>query len=116
MTRARKHLTLTYAQSRRAALQQTDRDRSRFVDEIPPNLLDWGVGEVNTERRPFERCRGKFRRGMTVRHSIFGDGDIVAVEPDGKNEKVTVVFQSAGRKKLIARYADLEILGNPSGS
>jgi DNA helicase-2/ATP-dependent DNA helicase PcrA len=110
MTRAKKQLTLTYARSRRAALQKTDRERSRFLNDISPNLLDWTAGGVTPSETPARRSRGRFRRGMVVRHAIFGQGTVLEVDPAGKDQKLTVLFPSAGRKKLMTRYADLEIL------
>jgi DNA helicase-2/ATP-dependent DNA helicase PcrA len=110
MTRARKQLTLTYAQSRRAALQRADRSPSRFLYEIPQNLLDWGAGDAAIAVHPVKPPRGRFHRGMVVRHLIFGKGTVVGVDSAGKDQKLTVQFTSAGRKRLMARYADLEIL------
>jgi DNA helicase-2/ATP-dependent DNA helicase PcrA len=111
MTRARNQLTLTYAQSRRAALQQTDREPSRFLSEIPPKLLDWGAGEpAPPKEKPPMRPGGRFRKGMVVRHALFGQGTIVEVDSAGKDQKLTVLFRNAGRKKIMTHYADLEIL------
>jgi hypothetical protein len=50
---------------------------------------------------------------MVVRHSLFGEGSIVAVENKGADQKVTVVFRKAGRKKLMTKFAELEILHRP---
>ncbi len=51
-----------------------------------------------------------------MRHSLFGEGSIVAVENKGPDQKVTVVFRKAGRKKLMTKFAELEILSKPSRS
>jgi len=111
MTRARSQLTLTYARSRRAALQQADRAPSRFLDEISAELLDW-KREMRTARpQPAPRARSSpYKRGTLVRHPLFGEGTVVEADPSGRDEKVTVVFRSAGRKKLVPRFANLEIL------
>jgi DNA helicase-2/ATP-dependent DNA helicase PcrA len=47
------------------------------------------------------------RLGMRVRHEQFGIGTVVAVEAYNDDQKVTVRFNAAGVKKLIARYAKL---------
>lgn len=49
-----------------------------------------------------------WRVGMKVRHPSFGLGIIKAREGMGENTKLTVNFQKAGRKKLVAQYASLE--------
>ncbi len=46
---------------------------------------------------------------MVVKHPLFGEGTVVEADPSGRDEKVTVVFRSAGRKKLVPRFANLEI-------
>jgi len=49
----------------------------------------------------------ELRLGMRVRHEQFGVGTVVAVEAYNDDQKVTVRFNVAGVKKLIARYAKL---------
>ncbi len=49
----------------------------------------------------------ELRLGMRVRHEQFGVGTVVAVEAYNDDQKVTVRFNGAGVKKLIARYAKL---------
>jgi DNA helicase-2/ATP-dependent DNA helicase PcrA len=49
------------------------------------------------------------RTGMRVRHPQFGVGTVVAVEQHNDDLKITVRFQSVGVKKLLAKYAKLEI-------
>ena len=78
--------------------------------EIPQNLLDWGAGHSAPAVEPVKRSRGRFRKGMVVRHPLFGPGNVVTVESRGDDQKLTVQFRSAGRKKLMARFADLEVL------
>ncbi len=115
MTRAKRHLTLTYACSRRAALQQSDRSPSRFLREIPNKLLEFKVSGTPARSTSLKKVSSRFKKGMTVRHSLFGEGSIVAVENKGPDQKVTVVFRKVGRKKLLAKFAELEILAKPAG-
>jgi DNA helicase-2/ATP-dependent DNA helicase PcrA len=110
MTRAKRLLTLTHAYTRRAALQQADRSPSRFLSEIPDALLELGSSGHRAPSTSPKKTASRFRKGMTVRHSLFGEGSIVAVENNGADQKVTVVFRKAGRKKLLTKYAELEIL------
>jgi DNA helicase-2/ATP-dependent DNA helicase PcrA len=48
------------------------------------------------------------KTGMRVRHKQFGVGIVMDVEDQGDDFKITVKFNSAGTKKLLARYAGLE--------
>jgi len=53
---------------------------------------------------------GVFAAGMQVSHKIFGKGKILSVEGAGPEAKVTVMFQGNVKKKLIAKFANLDIL------
>jgi DNA helicase-2/ATP-dependent DNA helicase PcrA len=48
--------------------------------------------------------------GMRVRHPKFGDGRVKCVEGMTEDQKVTILFQTVGSKRLKVRYANLEIL------
>jgi DNA helicase-2/ATP-dependent DNA helicase PcrA len=48
------------------------------------------------------------RRGARVRHPSLGQGVVLDLEGDGDDLKITVYFDRAGKRKLIARYASLE--------
>ena len=52
-----------------------------------------------------------FRPGMRVRHPSFGLGEIRHVEGAGPQLKLNVFFRNAGMRLLVARFANLEILG-----
>ncbi len=47
--------------------------------------------------------------GARVRHSKYGLGTIIEVEGEGEDRKLTVSFQDYGAKKLIERYANLQL-------
>jgi hypothetical protein len=49
------------------------------------------------------------RRGMRVRHSVFGLGTIEAVIGDGLSQKLKIKFDRAGIKTVMVRYANLEL-------
>ena len=107
MTRARTLLVLTYALSRRSALEKEGRTPSRFLDEISPQLLHQ---DPSAEPSSLARTPGHFFPGTVVRHPRFGEGTIVEAEPPGSEQKITVLFRGAGRKKLVARFAHLEVV------
>ena len=50
--------------------------------------------------------------GTRVIHSHWGEGQIIQREGFGENLKLTVVFRGGLKKKLLAKYADLEIVGH----
>jgi DNA helicase-2/ATP-dependent DNA helicase PcrA len=47
-----------------------------------------------------------------VRHTTFGEGLVIESRVDGSDEIVTVAFEEAGLKRLMASYARLERLGD----
>ncbi len=52
--------------------------------------------------------------GDRVRHPTFGEGRVLAVEPRGQDQIVTVQFDSVGKKKLMAKVARLEQVESPT--
>jgi len=128
MTRAMRKLHLTYARRRRVNGEFQANTPSRFIDEIPGHLLwplGWGTRKADaapTKRRlqasqvvaGDEGVRIVYegeealRIGKRVRHGAFGVGTIQLLEGSGEAQKVTVMFPSVGRKKLLLRSAGLE--------
>ena len=121
MTRARRVLVLTYAMSRRFGYQSGTRDPSRFLGEIPQELLMVQTGgEAMSQSAPRQgsfplpRSGGSVTKGLSpgviVRHAKFGEGRIIDASGRGRDRKVTVQFHKFGRKRLVAEYAKLEVL------
>ena len=52
----------------------------------------------------------KYEAGTRVYHKKFGEGTINMVEPEGEDLKVDINFDKAGHKRLMAKYANLEII------
>ncbi len=52
----------------------------------------------------------QFKAGVKVFHKKFGEGIINIVEPEGEDLKVDISFDKAGHKRLMARFANLEIM------
>ena len=52
----------------------------------------------------------QYRAGLTVYHKKFGEGVINKVEPEGTDLKVDINFEKFGHKRLMAKYANLEII------
>jgi DNA helicase II / ATP-dependent DNA helicase PcrA len=117
MTRAMRHLYLSYAEQRRLHGIDSYGQISRFVREIPEQLLEEVRPRVQVARslapgrfRPEEPEVGGVRLGARVRHGKFGDGVILNVEGSGAHARVQVSFERQGTKWLMVQYANLEPL------
>jgi DNA helicase-2/ATP-dependent DNA helicase PcrA len=112
LTRARRRLYLTFAQSRMLHGQTRYNVRSRFLDELPAELLKQ-VGEVKpafSARASMVRVvehAGGLRIGQSVVHPKFGSGVIIGTEGRGSDARVHVSFRDAGMKWLALDYARL---------
>ncbi|AOH35990.1 DNA helicase II [Luteimonas sp. JM171] len=118
ITRAREKLVLTYAESRRLHGQDMYGMPSRFLREIPAELLHEVRPRVGVSRpmhSPSPR-RGHaiiddsagFTIGQSVAHTKFGTGVITDIEGAGAHARVQVNFDEAGSKWLVLAYANLQ--------
>lgn len=114
MTRAKEKLVLSYAEIRRQYGREEYHRPSRFLSEIPSELVD----DIRPKAR-FEAPRAQssvsfvehetgFRLGESVCHHKFGEGVIVAVEGGGASARVQVKFMAHGSKWLVLAYANLQ--------
>jgi DNA helicase-2/ATP-dependent DNA helicase PcrA len=117
MTRAMKQLFLTYAEQRRLHGVDSYGIPSRFIKEIPEELIEEIRPRVQVARpvavgrfRPEEPAVAGVRLGARVRHGKFGEGVILNIEGNGPHARVQVSFESQGTKWLMAQYANLEPL------
>jgi DNA helicase-2/ATP-dependent DNA helicase PcrA len=114
MTRARERLYLTHAEYRMHFGQTTPRMPSRFLDEVPPELMEGFEPEAEEEDAlgVFEGAPayGDLRVGDRVRHAHFGDGRVERLLGSGVNARATVRFGGHGNKDLLLQYARLEVL------
>jgi len=122
ITRARRQLVLTCAERRRVFGSETYCLPSRFIDEIPKQLIDEvrprpGVSLPRTQLPAGmpgsmrETAAGGLHLGQHVRHAKFGDGVILSCEGRGSSARVQVNFPGAGTKWLVLAYANLESVG-----
>jgi DNA helicase-2/ATP-dependent DNA helicase PcrA len=65
--------------------------------------LDAPAAEYGFDQRP-EAAEGGFRRGDRVTHAALGEGVVLACDGPGGSAKVTVVFEAAGEKRVLARF------------
>ena len=68
------------------------------------------TGARPARKPPSERIAGVLRPGVVVRHATLGKGVVLQLDGDGENAKLTVFFDKAGKRKLVRRYAPLEVL------
>jgi DNA helicase-2/ATP-dependent DNA helicase PcrA len=117
MTRAMRTLYLSYAEQRRLHGVDSYGQVSRFVREIPEELVEEVRPRVQVSRplavgrfRPEEPAAPGMRLGGRVRHGKFGEGVILNVEGNGAHARVQVSFERQGTKWLMVQYANLEPL------
>ncbi len=123
VTRARQRLYLSFAQTRMLHGQTRYNLPSRFLDEVPGELVKWltpraGKGGFavpsaptysgGTPRRSEPSSGSGFRIGQSVMHAKFGLGVIVNAEGGGTDARVQVNFGNAGMKWLALSVAKLE--------
>jgi DNA helicase-2/ATP-dependent DNA helicase PcrA len=129
MTRAMERLCLTWARSRQVFGQRRLSVPSRFLEEIPPDGVETSGSSLPLAARarpegtrwpsldasrvaplPPAPAALELRPGVRVRHPLFGVGTVIRREGDGDDLKLTVSFPGVGAKKLVARFAGLELV------
>lgn len=122
ITRAKEKLYLAGATKRMIFGKQQWSIPSRFISELPKELIKWenfeyGLmtetgGSKKSSTKPISKTRqtyensGRYKVGQKVAHSSFGEGLIKKVEGSGDKAKVTVFFPGYGLKKIIASYLE----------
>ena len=115
MTRAMKQLYLTYAESRRLYGRESYPRPSRFLREIPAELIQ-EVRLRATVSRPVTSIQaknisstgtGSYRPGQSVHHDKFGEGVVLQIEGSGAQERVQINFKQVGVKWLMLSFAKL---------
>ena len=115
ITRAMERLVMTYAESRRLHGSETFNAPSRFVREIPAELLQ-EVRLNTTVARPVSSLAQaqvpdtELSLGQRVYHQIFGEGTVLNFEGRGASARVEVNFDAEGSKWLVLQYANLQLI------
>ena len=122
ITRARRRLYLSHAQTRMLHGQTRYNIPSRFLEEIPQELMKWLTPRFSRQKafspdfsrqtrttlaRP-ARDVGGFRIGQNVMHPKFGPGVIIDAEGHGNDARVQVNFGNLGVKWLAVAVAKLQ--------
>ena len=135
VTRAKRRLYVTHAQSRMLHGQVRYNIASRFFDELPREIVQWlsphrrrtgsaididpsewgdriaAITPKSSNATPEQKARDAgpgWRIGQTVRHAKFGLGIIIDAEGRGGDARVQVNFRDTGVKWLALEYAKLE--------
>lgn len=108
MTRAMRKLYLTSAEMRRWHGTNGLRRPSRFLDELPEELLEQEsvLQQAQTTSYAVKESKSthNFRIGQKVKHEVFGVGTIMGVEGEGESLYIRVQFPYAGTKLLSPLY------------
>ena len=128
LTRAQQRLYLSRAEYRSSWGAPNYNPPSRFLDEIPPDVIEWrneggssftpstSLRNARTASAPPPRATGKKSSAMVltvgerVSHDTFGLGTVVAVAGEGDKSEATIDFGDYGQKRLLLRYAPVEKL------
>jgi len=122
MTRAKKRLFLSYAFRRTIWGDSDVREPSRFLADIPHNLIEGTTPKAGSSKSRATRWEPtppalkprprelQFRVGQRVKHGKFGEGVVIESKPDGNDEEVTIAFAKSGVKRVLASFANLEKL------
>ena len=118
MTRAMQHLYLTYAESRRLYGRESYPRPSRFLREIPSELIQEVRvrATINHPVTPIQiknsslQTIGSYKLGQRISHAKFGEGVVLQIEGSGAQERVQINFKTADVKWLMLAYANLEAL------
>lgn len=131
ITRAKNDLILVRAGQRNKFGRYEYTIPSRFLDDIPENLIQHqgirlGIHRVNPLSQPRwtstvnliknEKRQQKesqtltYKAGVRVIHPVWGDGIVIETRVMGNDETVTVMFETVGLKRLAASIAKLEII------
>lgn len=106
MTRARERLYLTWARERTLYGYSDCNAVSRFVQEIPPDLLQ-RKDSAGLQEAAAHPEAGGFSPGEVVEHARWGRGVVVRLWGEGNDAEVSVAFPEVGIKRLLLAFAPL---------
>jgi DNA helicase-2/ATP-dependent DNA helicase PcrA len=118
ITRAKRELYITHAEQRRLHGEMRYSVPSRFLREIPAELMEEVRPAMVVSRPIYRRPETAFgavtgggpRLGQRVRHGKFGEGIVMRSSGSGAHALIEVNFESSGTKTLVLAYANLELM------
>ena len=135
ITRAKKHLSLSFAKQRRLFNESQYATQSRFIKEIPQEYLNLLNQEQETESISIQSAHARtrthkdmladimnkkafdvrtnppkldFKPGDIVSHKKFGKGMVLSVTPSGGDVRIEIAFEDVGTKSLMGAFAKLK--------
>ncbi len=117
-TRAMRQLYITYAEQRRLYGVDQYGAPSRFISELPAELVEEIRPRLQVSRPVYVKRSSSLdespvpamKMGSRVRHSKFGDGVVLNFEGNGPHARIQVNFERQGTKWLMASYANLVVV------
>ncbi len=136
ITRAKKNLFISYANSRYRWGKLISCEESRFIEEIDNDFIDFidnndfSVLQNQSKSSPFVKQKflrnGNFKKisslksdndfnakvsiGDKVQHLKFGKGQVIGLEGNNENIKAKIKFEKIGEKHLLLKFAKLKVL------
>ncbi len=115
ITRAMQKLVISYAECRRLHGSESFNAPSRFVREIPAELLQevrlhGSVAQPVSSLTQATVPDTELSLGQRVYHQVFGEGVVLNFEGRGASARVEVNFDNEGGKWLVLQYANLQLL------
>ena len=138
MTRAMKHLTITFAQGRMLWGSLKFNGPSQFLHEIPSSYYRWDFYQTGSKKAEFNNFdsyddfdqspkdeetyykdkvyqqkkavshKNNYPSGSKIVHALYGEGTVLDSEGLGHDEKVTILFRDGIRKKFMVKFAPLQ--------
>ncbi|WP_455218714.1 DNA helicase II [Kaarinaea lacus] len=114
ITRARQQLYLSHAESRRLYGTESYPSPSRFIREIPKDLVNeirikGSVSAPASYAQNIAPESAEFFLGQRVCHAKFGEGVVLNYEGNGPNARIQINFNGIGSKWLVVAYANLQV-------
>ena len=115
ITRAMERLVISYAETRRLYGNENFNTPSRFIREIPTELLEevrlhTAISRPASIGMTAEIVDTGLNLGQRVYHQVFGEGVVLNFEGRGSNARVEVNFDDEGSKWLVVQYANLQAM------
>lgn len=120
ITRAEEHLYLSHAEMHNLFGRTQANKKSRFISEIPEDILDVPVARkipAGVKRGPARRmtqassaaqAQATYKVGDKVMHKAWGEGLISNVTDKGGSTELDIIFKSVGMKRLLSQFAPIE--------
>ncbi len=68
------------------------------------------LAKLNNKNKEQNVDLSKYKEGQRIYHKRFGEGNISKIEPEGDDLKLDIQFDKAGHKRLMAKFANLEVI------